>query len=237
MTKLSVNINKVAGIRNARGGDKPDVVQFAKDCERFGADGITVHPRPDERHITYNDVMNLKDVVTTEFNIEGYPDKRFMNMVAIAKPAQATLVPDPPDVITSDNGWDAVKHLSFLKDIIKELQEKKIRVSLFLNPEEKQVHAAKESGTNRIEFYTGPYAKNYCSNKEEAIAKYISTANVANKIGLGINAGHDLNLDNLKYFKTSLSKLDEVSIGHALISDALYYGIENTIQMYKRLVK
>ncbi len=237
MTKLSVNINKVAGIRNARGGDKPDVVQFAKDCERFGADGITVHPRPDERHITYNDVMNLKDVVTTEFNIEGYPDKRFMNMVAIAKPAQATLVPDPPDVITSDNGWDAVKHLSFLKDIIKELQEKKIRVSLFLNPEEKQVHAAKESGTNRIEFYTGPYAKNYCSNKEEAIAKYISTANVANKIGLGINAGHDLNLDNLKYFKTSLSKLDEVSIGHALISDALYYGIENTIQMYRRLVK
>lgn len=234
MTKLSVNINKVATIRNARGGNVPDLVQFAKDCEHFGADGITVHPRPDERHITLQDVYALKKTVTTEFNIEGYPDDRFMKIIREIKPAQATLVPDPPHVITSDTGWDVIKHMQQLRGIISEIQALGVRVSLFLNPETEQVHAAKESGTDRIELYTGPYAEHFHTNKNLAVEKYVTAANIAHQLQLGINAGHDLSLHNLKYFKQSLIQLHEVSIGHALISDALYFGIENTIQLYKR---
>ncbi len=234
MTKLSVNINKIATLRNARGGNIPDVVQFAKDCERFGADGITVHPRPDQRHITLQDVFDLSKIVTTEFNIEGYPDERFMDIIRKVKPAQATLVPDPPDVITSNTGWDVLQNLSSLQKIISEIQSLGVRVSIFLNPEINQVIAAKESGTNRIEFYTGPYAEEFHADKNAAIKNYISAAQKAFDLGLGINAGHDLNLDNLKFFKQSLVNLDEVSIGHALISDALYFGIENTVQLYKR---
>ncbi|MBC8047589.1 MAG: pyridoxine 5'-phosphate synthase [Fimbriimonadaceae bacterium] len=234
MTKLSININKVATIRNARGGNIPNVIQFAKDCERFGADGITVHPRPDERHIKYNDVLQLSEVVTTEFNIEGYPDERYLSLIKKVKPEQATLVPDPPNVITSNTGWDVIKNMNQLKEIIAEIKSYGIRVSIFLNPETEQVHAAKESGTDRIEFYTGPYAEEFPINKEKAIEKYITAAKDAHQINLGINAGHDLNLDNLKFFKQSLIQLDEISIGHAIISDALYYGIENTIQLYKR---
>lgn len=234
MTKLSVNINKVATIRNARGGSVPDVVQFAINCERFGADGITVHPRPDERHITYRDVLELAPVVKTEFNIEGYPDARYMDIIRTVRPAQATLVPDPPNVITSNTGWDVVQHMQKLRDIIAEIKSMDIRVSIFLNPDINQVHAAKESGTDRIEFYTGPYADHFSTDKTNAIQTYISAAKTAHAIGLGINAGHDLNLQNLKFFKNSLVHLDEVSIGHAIISDALYFGIENTIQLYKR---
>ena len=234
MTKLSININKIATLRNARGGNMPNVVQFAKDCERFGADGITVHPRPDERHITKQDVFDLAEIVTTEFNIEGYPDERFMEIIRKIKPAQATLVPDPPNVITSNTGWDVKNNLSLLQNIISEIQSFGVRVSIFLNPEIDQVIAAKESGTNRIEFYTGPYADGFHADKNAAIKNYISAAHKAFDLGLGINAGHDLNLENLKFFKQSLVHLDEVSIGHALISDALYYGIENTVQLYKR---
>lgn len=234
MTKLSVNINKVATLRNARGGNLPDVVQFAKDCERFGADGITVHPRPDERHIRSKDVHDLKKVVTTEFNIEGYPDKRFMQMMRDIRPQQATLVPDPPHVLTSGAGWNVSENMNMLKDIIAEIKSYGIRVSIFLNAETEQVHAAKESGTDRIEFYTGPYAENFRHNRETAIKDYITAANLASEKELGINAGHDLNLENLAFFNQTLIRLDEVSIGHALISDALYYGIENTIQLYKR---
>lgn len=237
MTKLSVNINKVAVIRNARGGNIPDVVKFAMDCERFGADGITVHPRPDERHIKYQDVLNLSHVVTTEFNIEGYPDSRYMDLIKKVKPAQATLVPDPPEVITSNNGWDIIGNMQMLKELIDEIQSMGIRVSVFLNPEEDQVYAAKESGTNRIELYTGPYADKFIEDNEAAIANYKKAAEIAYSIGLGINAGHDLSLENLQFFKSHIPFLDEVSIGHALISDALYYGIENTIQLYKRLLK
>lgn len=236
MTKLSININKIATLRNARGGNVPNVVKFAMDCERFGVDGITVHPRPDERHITLQDVYDLAPVVNTEFNIEGYPDARFMKMVAAIKPAQATLVPDPPHVLTSNTGWDVIKNKSLLIDIINQLHDYGVRVSIFLNPELDQVEAAKLSGTDRIEFYTGPYANHYQQDKHLAIAAYVSAAQAAHAIGLGINAGHDLNLQNLKFFKQSLVHLDEVSIGHAIISDALYYGIENTIQMYKRLL-
>ena len=236
MTKLSININKIATLRNARGGNVPNVVKFAMDCERFGVDGITVHPRPDERHITLQDVYDLAPVVNTEFNIEGYPDARFMKMVAAIKPAQATLVPDPPHVLTSNTGWDVIKNKSLLIDIINQLHGYGVRVSIFLNPELDQVEAAKLSGTDRIEFYTGPYADHYQQDKHLAIAAYVSAAQAAHAIGLGINAGHDLSLQNLKFFKQSLVHLDEVSIGHAIISDALYYGIENTIQMYKRLL-
>lgn len=236
MTKLSININKIATLRNARGGNVPNVVKFAMDCERFGVDGITVHPRPDERHITLQDVYDLAPVVKTEFNIEGYPDARFMKMVQEVKPAQVTLVPDPPHVLTSNTGWDVIKNKSLLIDIINQLHDYGVRVSIFLNPELDQVEAAKLSGTDRIEFYTGPYADHYQQDKHLAIAAYVKTAAAAHAIGLGINAGHDLSLQNLKFFKQSLVHLDEVSIGHAIISDALYYGIENTIQMYKRLL-
>ncbi|AGA76939.1 pyridoxine 5'-phosphate synthase [Echinicola vietnamensis] len=234
MTKLSVNINKIATIRNARGGNNPDVVQVALDAEKFGAQGITVHPRPDERHIRYDDVMKLKDVVTTEFNIEGYPDKRFMEIIRLARPAQATLVPDPPHVLTSNTGWDTIAHQEELKDIIAELHEYGTRTSIFINPDKKYFEPAKLTGTDRVELYTEPYASNFHKNKQEAVKPYVEVAKMASSLGLGLNAGHDLDLDNLRFLKENIPFLDEVSIGHALICDALYYGLENTIQLYRR---
>ncbi|GAB4107657.1 pyridoxine 5'-phosphate synthase [Echinicola sediminis] len=234
MTKLSVNINKIATLRNARGGNNPDVVQVALDAEKFGAQGITVHPRPDERHIRYDDVMQLKEVVTTEFNIEGYPDKRFMEIIRLVKPAQATLVPDPPHVLTSNTGWDTIAHQEKLKDIIAELHEYGTRTSIFINPDKKYFEPAKMTGTDRVELYTEPYASNYHLNKHDAVKPYVEVAQFAKKLGLGLNAGHDLDLDNLRFLKENIPFLDEVSIGHALICDALYYGLENTIQMYRR---
>jgi len=212
MTRLSVNINKIALIRNSRGSNLPDLRQVAQDCERFGAQGITVHPRPDERHIRYSDIPILKSIVTTEFNIEGNPTERFLSMVEKNKPHQVTLVPDAPGALTSDSGWD--------------------RVSIFLNPDEKMVEGAKKVGTDRIEFYTGDYAKHFKSDKKAAIAPFIAAAKAANALNIGINAGHDFNLDNLNYFKNCIPQLLEVSIGHALVTDALYYGIQNTIKMY-----
>ena len=234
MTKLSVNINKVATIRNARGGNNPDVVHTALDCERFGSQGITVHPRPDERHITYQDVLDLKPVLTTEFNIEGYPDERFMELVEKVRPAQATLVPDAPDAITSNAGWDTVQQYDFLKPIVERLKSYGTRVSIFVDPAVEMVEGAAKLGAHRIELYTEPYATHFAANKEMAVAPYIKAAQAATKLGLGINAGHDLDLQNLKYLKQQLPNLDEVSIGHALVCDALYYGWENTIQMYLR---
>lgn len=234
MTKLSVNINKIATLRNARGCDMPNVVNMALDCEKFGAEGITVHPRPDERHITHQDVLDLKGKVTTEFNIEGYPDKRYMELVLKVKPDQATLVPDPPNAITSNAGWDTVNNKSFLTKIIEQLQHEGIRTSIFVEPKNEIIEAAKEIGTDRIELYTEPYAANYNLNREEAIRDFVVAANRANELGIGINAGHDLNLENLHYLKERIPFLAEVSIGHALICDALYYGIQNTVQMYKR---
>jgi len=234
MTKLSVNINKIATIRNARGANNPNVVQVAKDCERFGAQGITVHPRPDERHIRYQDVMDLAQVVRTEFNIEGYPDARFMELIRTVKPAQATLVPDPPTAITSNTGWDTIKHQAMLRDIVAELQEMGTRVSIFINPEAKYFEPAKGTGTDRVELYTEPYASGYHLDRERAIQPYVEVAKLATELGLGINAGHDLDLHNLAYLKQHIPQLEEVSIGHALICDALYYGLENTIQLYRR---
>jgi pyridoxine 5-phosphate synthase len=236
MTRLSVNINKIATLRNARGGNNPDLIKTALDCERFGAQGITVHPRPDERHIRYADVLALKDVVTTEFNIEGYPDRRYMDMVLKVKPAQATLVPDPPDAITSNAGWDTLKNKAFLKEVINELKAAGIRTSIFIDTEIKMIDGAAKVGADRIELYTEAYAKNYFKNKELAIKPYIEAAEVAHKNGLGINAGHDLDLDNLRYLREQIPNLEEVSIGHALICDALYLGLENTIQMYLKEV-
>ena len=232
MTRLSVNVNKIATLRNARGGNNPNVVNIAVDCEQFGAQGITVHPRPDERHITYQDVLDLKEVVTTEFNIEGYPDKRFMDLVAKVKPDQATLVPDPPDVLTSNAGWDTIKNDSFLKEVIGELNNQNIRTSIFVDTDLKNIEGAREVGSNRIELYTEPYADEFPINKQTAIAPFALAATRAQELGLGINAGHDLDLKNLKYLVTEISFINEVSIGHALIADALYYGLENTIQMY-----
>ncbi|MCC9168676.1 pyridoxine 5'-phosphate synthase [Pontibacter harenae] len=237
MTKLSVNINKIATLRNARGGDRPNVVQTAKDCERFGAEGITVHPRPDERHIRYRDVYDLKEIVTTEFNIEGNPTPDFLKLVKETKPAQATLVPDAPDAITSNAGWDTIRHKDFLTDVIQELQEQGIRVSIFVDPDEKMVEGAAAVNTDRIELYTEAYATGYHQNREAAIAPYVAAALKAQELGLGLNAGHDLDLDNLKYLKDNLPGLAEVSIGHALICDALYLGLENTIQLYLRQLK
>ena len=237
MTRLSVNINKVATLRNARGGNVPNVLQFALDCERFGAQGITVHPRPDERHITAKDVNDLKQVVTTEFNIEGYPDSRYLEIIRNIRPTQATLVPDPPGVLTSNAGWDTKNHKEFLKEIIKEIHSLNIRSSNFIEPDLELIEYAADIGVERIEFYTGPYAELFYENKEQAISPYISAAEIAKKCGLGINAGHDLNLDNLAYFKQNLCQLDEVSIGHAIISDALYFGIENTIQQYSNKLR
>jgi pyridoxine 5-phosphate synthase len=206
----------------------------AKDCERFGADGITVHPRPDQRHIRFDDVYALKEIVTTEFNVEGYPSDDFIKMMTEVKPHQCTLVPDKPDTLTSDEGWDTIKHEQYLTNIVKELQSHGIRVSLFVDPIEQLVEGAKKTGADRIEFYTGPYAHNFSYSAEKAVEKYANCSRFANQIGIGINAGHDLNLDNLKFFKTQVSNLLEVSIGHALITDALYKGLENTIQLYKR---
>jgi len=232
MTKLSVNINKIATLRNARGGNVPDVIKVALDCEQFGAQGITVHPRPDERHITLKDVLLLKEKVTTEFNIEGYPNERYINLVMEVKPAQATLVPDPPDVLTSNAGWDTNKHAKFLRTIIEKLKSAGIRTSIFVEPDEDIIRGAAAVGTDRIELYTESYAFNYHKNRENAIKPFVTAAQLAKKLGLGINAGHDLDLHNLRYMKTKIPHLDEVSIGHALISDALYFGLENTIQMY-----
>lgn len=234
MTKLSVNINKIATLRNARGANNPDVVKVALDCERFGAQGITVHPRPDERHIRYRDVLGLAEVVTTEFNIEGYPDQRFMQLIREVKPAQATLVPDPPDAITSNTGWDTIAHQSKLKDIVAELQEIGTRVSIFINPEPKYFEPAKLTGTDRVELYTEPYASHYHQDREQAVQSYVEVAQLARELGMGLNAGHDLDLHNLTYLKERIPFLEEVSIGHALICDALYYGLDNTIQMYRR---
>ncbi|MDG1428932.1 MAG: pyridoxine 5'-phosphate synthase [Crocinitomicaceae bacterium] len=235
--KLSVNVNKIATLRNARGGNYPNVVQVAKDCERFGAEGITVHPRPDERHITRQDVLDLEGVVSTEFNVEGYPNERFMELVLDIKPKQATLVPDPPGVLTSNAGWETKANLSLLTDLAGTFKEHDIRSAIFVDTNLENIEYAAKSGVDRIELYTGPYADNYSKDAESAIHDYVAAATLAQELGLGINAGHDLSLDNLKYFQENIPGLLEVSIGHALISDSLYYGLENTIQMYLKLLK
>ncbi len=237
MTRLSVNINKIALLRNSRGANNPNVLQVAKDCEAFGAQGITVHPRPDERHTRYNDVVELKKLVTTEFNVEGYPDDRFINLVLSTKPDQVTLVPDPPGALTSNTGWDTKTHLQFLQDVVGKFKEAGIRTSIFLNPEPELIESAVQTGTDRIELYTEPYAASYFTNREQAILPYIETAKNALDAGLGINAGHDLNRDNLKFFKQNVPGLLEVSIGHALICDSIYLGLHNTIQLYLRELK
>jgi pyridoxine 5-phosphate synthase len=235
MAHLSVNINKIATLRNSRGGNNPDLLKVALDCERFGAQGITVHPRPDERHIRYQDVYDLKKAIATEFNIEGNPaEDSFVELVLNNRPAQVTLVPDALGQLTSNHGWDTIENQDYLKTIIQEFQLAGIRVSIFVDPVAEMVEAAATTGTNRIELYTESYASGYHANREEAIAPFIEAAEVAHKLGLGLNAGHDLDLHNLKYFAQNIPGLLEVSIGHALISDALYYGLENTIQMYLR---
>ncbi len=235
MTKLSVNINKIATLRNSRGGNNPDVIKAAIDCERFGADGITVHPRPDERHIRYTDVYALKEAVKTELNIEGNPrEQKFIDLVLAVKPTQVTLVPDALNQLTSDHGWDTITHKTFLIDTIQKFKSHGIRTSIFVDPDLKMIEAAPETGTDRIELYTESYAHGYTKNKKSAVAPFIVAAKKANELGLGINAGHDLSLDNLQFFKQQIPALLEVSIGHALICDALYYGLENTIQLYKR---
>ena len=233
MTKLSVNINKVATLRNARGENNPDVVSFAIDCQLFGAQGITVHPRPDERHITRRDVFDLRPVVTTEFNIEGYPSPEFIELVKTVKPDQATLVPDPPGALTSSAGWDVIANFSFLKDICAELNESGIRTSIFVSADPLQVMKAAEAGAKRVELYTKPYADNYPIDRREAVAPFIIAAEAAHDCGIGLNAGHDLSLHNLRYFHDRVPYLDEVSIGHALISDSLYMGIAETIRLYR----
>lgn len=237
MTRLSVNINKIATIRNARGGNTPNVIQVAMDCERFGAEGITVHPRPDERHITRQDVIELARVVSTEFNIEGYPDQRYMDMIEKIRPAQATLVPDPPHVLTSNAGWNAIEHQSLLKELVLQLKKWGVRTSIFIDTDLNNIGHAAETGVERIELYTGPYADSYHKGREKAVEPYRLAAARAVELGLEINAGHDLNQDNLRFFKQSIPELAEVSIGHALISDALYLGLENTIQRYKYLLR
>lgn len=232
-TKLSVNINKVATLRNSRGGEYPNVVDAAVKAQQFGADGITIHPRPDQRHIRYQDVYDLKPIIDTEYNIEGYPNTQFMKMVLEVKPTQVTLVPDPPGVLTSNAGWDTVTHAGFLKDIISQLKNAGIRTSIFIETDDKLIRAAKETGADRIELYTESYAVNFPADREKAIAPFIQAANVATEVGLGINAGHDLSLQNLAYFNQKIPNLLEVSIGHALISDALYLGMSNAVKMYK----
>ncbi len=237
-TRLSVNINKIATLRNSRGGNNPDLVKVALDCERFGAEGITVHPRPDERHIRYQDVFDLKAVIATEFNIEGNPtEKKFVDLVLANKPAQVTLVPDALGAVTSNAGWDTIKNKDLLIDMIGQFKEAGIRTSIFVDADERMVEGAKAVGTDRIELYTEPYAENYFKNRNTAIAPFILAAKKAYELGLGINAGHDLSLDNLRYFQQNIPHLDEVSIGHALICDALYLGLENTIQLYLREAK
>lgn len=238
MAHLSVNINKIATLRNSRGGNNPDLVKVALDCERFGAEGITVHPRPDERHIRYQDVYDLKTVIATEFNIEGNcREQKFVDLVLANKPAQVTLVPDADGQITSNHGWDTIKHKDYLKEMVGLFKSAGIRVSIFVDPVVEMIEDAALTGTDRIELYTEAYAQNYFSNREKAILPYVAAAHKANELGLGINAGHDLDLHNLKYFAESIPGLLEVSIGHALISDALYLGLENTIQMYLQQLK
>lgn len=237
MTKLSVNINKVATLRNARGGNVPNVLQVALDCEKFGAEGITVHPRPDERHIRYSDVRELKRNITTEFNIEGYPCKSFIDLVLEVKPTQVTLVPDPPEALTSNAGWDTIKNKEFLTDIVKEFQNAGIRTSIFTDTRREIIEAAAKTGTNRIELYTEPYASEYLNGREAAVKNFAEAAKVASGCGLGVNAGHDLSLVNLKWFAEQVKPLDEVSIGHALISDALYLGLRETIKQYLNQLK
>jgi pyridoxine 5-phosphate synthase len=237
MTRLSVNINKIATLRNARGGNNPDVIKAALDCERFGAQGITVHPRPDERHIRYDDVLQLKDVVKTEFNIEGYPDERYLKIIRVANPAQATLVPDAPDAITSNAGWDTVKHASLLREIVEEIRKEGVRVSLFVDPLPQMVEGAARAGADRIELYTEPFAQKFHSDRHNAVKPYLQSAKLASELGMGVNAGHDLDLHNLKFLKQNIPFLEEVSIGHALICDALYLGLENTIQLYLNQLK
>ncbi len=236
MVKLSVNINKIAILRNSRGGGVPNVMSAAIDCQNFGADGITIHPRPDERHITRKDVYDIKPIIKTEYNIEGYPSRQFIKMVLDVKPEQVTLVPDGPDVLTSCAGWDTVKFADFLKEIIFVFKEKGIRTSIFIEPKIDMVLGAKSCGTDRIELYTEDYAKNYNLNKEKAINPYVLAARKAKELELVVNAGHDLSLENLEFFSKNIPNLAEVSIGHALISDALYMGLENAIQIYKRLL-
>lgn len=233
MTRLSVNINKIATLRNARGGNIPDVIKAAVDCQRFGADGITVHPRPDERHIRYQDVRDIKPLITTEFNIEGYPSPSFLELVYAIKPDQVTLVPDPPEALTSSEGWNTIKYKTFLTGIIKGLKDRGIRTSIFTGTDIEIIKNAAIIGTDRIELYTEPYAKMFPENPEKAVSPFIQAAKMAKDTGLELNAGHDLNLENLKYFKQNVPGLLEVSIGHALIADAIYFGLENTIQMYK----
>ncbi|PIB37256.1 pyridoxine 5'-phosphate synthase [Reichenbachiella sp. 5M10] len=237
MTKLSVNVNKIATIRNARGANNPNLVQVVKDCERFGAQGITVHPRPDERHISTDDVYQISQVCTTEFNIEGYPDARYLRFIEEVRPAQATLVPDPPEAITSNAGWDTVARESFLKEVVAQIKSYGVRVSIFVDPSEQIIEGAAKVGTDRVELYTEPYASGYHQDKVAAVAAYAQAGQLANQLGLGVNAGHDLDLDNLRFLKEQLPYLDEVSIGHALVCDALYLGLENTIQMYLKQLK
>jgi pyridoxine 5-phosphate synthase len=234
MTKLSVNINKIATLRNARGGNVPNVLTAAINCQLFGAEGITVHPRPDERHIRYSDVLEIRPIITTEFNIEGYPSREFIALVLSVKPDQVTLVPDPHDAITSNAGWNTVKNKSFLTEIVAEFRKGGIRTSLFVDTEAVNIENAALTGTDRIELYTEPYATDFSKNAAEAVEPFVNAATIAQSIGLGLNAGHDLNLDNLRYFHQNIPWIEEVSIGHALISDALYLGLENAIQMYKR---
>jgi len=234
MTRLSVNVNKIATLRNARGGNTPNVLQVALDCERFGAEGITVHPRPDERHIRYNDVRDIKPTLSTELNVEGYPNASFMKLVKEVHPAQVTLVPDGPDVLTSNAGWDVVTNRQLLQDIVGQLKEQGMRVSVFMNPDTDMIAHVPSIGADNIELYTEAYASGYAQDREAAIAAYATAAKAATAIGLKINAGHDLNLENLRYFVTTIPGIEEVSIGHALVADALYFGLENTIQMYQR---
>lgn len=237
MTKLSVNINKIATLRNSRGGDVPNVVQFAKDVQRYGAEGVTIHPRPDERHITYKDSYDLKPDVYTEYNIEGNPIPKFVDMVLKIKPTQVTLVPDSIDAITSNAGWDTLKHKDFLVDVIKEFKNNGIRTSIFVDPDVYQIEGAKETGADRIELYTEAFAHQYSLGNEKAIKPYSECADLANTLDLGINAGHDLSLDNIKFFKENIANLLEVSIGHALIAESLYMGVEQVIGMYLERLK
>ncbi|GAA4279853.1 pyridoxine 5'-phosphate synthase [Gaetbulibacter aestuarii] len=237
MTKLSVNINKIATLRNSRGGDVPNVVQFAKDAQRFGAQGITIHPRPDERHIRYQDARDLKPEVYTEFNIEGNPITKFIDLVLEVKPTQVTLVPDAVDAITSNAGWDTLKHKDFLAEVIQEFKSNGIRTSIFVDPVLKQIEGAQATGTDRIELYTESFAKQYDLGNKDAIKPYVAAAELAGKLGLGVNAGHDLSLENIQFFKSQIPNLMEVSIGHALIAESLYLGVENVIQMYLQKLK
>ncbi len=238
MTKLSVNINKIATLRNSRGGENPNVLQVAIDCQKFGADGITVHPRPDERHIRYSDVRNISKIITTEFNIEGNPlEDKFVALVLETKPAQVTLVPDDPNQLTSNHGWNTIKEQKYLREIIEVFKKAGIRVSIFVDPVNDMVAGAADTGTDRVELYTEDYARHYHTNRDAALAPYVAAANVAVAKGLGLNAGHDLDLHNLGFFSKSIPSLLEVSIGHALIADAIYLGLENTVQLYKRALK